>query len=234
MKIACLVIPIVLCVMLVILPIFELIALLSGLDFNIYSELVMPIILTVLAVGAVIAIYIMKPDYGRTGKIFCNLLTPLALLNALCFVDCNSFVTVILAIIWSGCVFAIYLKFVPDGFFKAASAVVSVLLTIAFVALYLVVNVLGNVTNTRTIEETLESPDGALYAEISTVDALFGEKMEVVVRDNSPTGALFGSYTYKDQTVYEGEPHETQTARIEWKDDDTLLINGTEYDIVFE
>lgn len=233
MKIACLVIPIVLCVMLVILPIFELIAFASDLDFNIYSELVMPIILTVFAVGAVIAIYVMKPEYGRTGRIFCNLLTPLALLNALCFVDCSSFVTVVLAVIWSGCVFAIYLKFVPDGFFKATSAVVSVLLTIAFVALYLVVNVLGNVTHTRTVEDTLESPDGALYAEICTVDALFGETMEVVVRDNAPAGALFGSYTYKAQTVYEGEPHEIQTAKIEWKDDDTLLINGKEYNIAF-
>ena len=232
MKIACLVIPIVLCVMLIILPVFEMIAFINNLDFNIYSELVMPIILTVLAVGSVIALYVMKPEYDRTGKIFCNLLTPLALLNALCFVDCSSFVTVVLAVIWSGCVFAVYLKFVPDGFFKATSAVVSVLLTIAFVALYLVVNVLGNVTNTRTVE-TLESPDGALYAEVSTVDALFGETMEVVVRDNAPTGAFFGSYTYKDVTVYEGEPHEVQTAAIDWKDDDTLVINGKEYDIVF-
>lgn len=233
MKIACLVIPIVLCVILLIVPVFELVALVNNLDFSLYNELVMPIIQASLAVGGVIALCVMKPEYGRTGKIFGNLLTPIALLNALCFVDCQSFVTVLLAAVWvCGC-FAIYLKFVTDSFFKATSAVFSVLLTIAFVSLYLVVNVLGNVANERTVSEKIDSPNRALYAEIAAVDALFGEKMEVTVCDAQPAGAFLGSYTYKPQTVYEGEPHETQTADVVWFDNDTLLINGTEYNVVF-
>ncbi len=235
MKTACLVISILLCVLFVILPIFELIALLTDLDFTLYSGLVIPIIQTVLSVGAVIALFIMRPEFGLTEKILCNLITPLSLLNALCLIGYDGIATIILAVICCGCMFAIYVKFVPDSAFKATSAVFSVLLTIGFVVSYLVIGLLGDVVTERNVTETIESGDGVYIAEISSVKGLLGDEMEVrVYPSEAKARVLIGAYTFAPISVYTGEPHETQTADIEWKDGSTLLINGQEYNIVFD
>ncbi len=236
MKTACLVITIVLCVLFIILPIFEFIAWVGDINFTLYSELVIPIIQTVIAVGSAIAVFIMRPEFGIAEKIFANLLTPIALLNALCFIDCNSIVPIILAIVCCGALFAIYIKFVPDGFFKATSAVFSVLLSVAFVVGYLVIGVLGDVVTERSVTETIESGDGTYVAEISLANSiLIGEEMEVRVYPAEPkVRAFIGSYTYDPISVYTGQPHETQTATVEWKDDSTLVINGEEHKISFE
>lgn len=235
MKTACLVISIVLCVMFIILPVFELVAWVNDINFTLYSELVIPIIQTVLAVGSAIAIFIMRPEFGTTEKIFCNLLTPFALLNALCFIDSNSIVPIILAVVWCIAAFVIYVKFVDDGIFKAASAVCSVLLAIAFIVGYLVVGVLGNVITERDVTDTVKSSDGTYVAEISIKKSVLGEEMEVRVYPSEPkTRAFIGAYTYEPVSVYDGEPHETQTADIVWKDNSTLVINGEEHKISFE
>lgn len=232
MVIACLVIPIVLCIFLAIVPIMELIAMLTGYDFILYSQLVIPIIQTVLSIGAVVALYYMKAEFGRTETIFGNLLTPVALLNALYFVNSDSIAAVIMAVIWTVCAFIIYLKFVPDSGFKATSAVFSVLLALAFVGLFLVVNVIGGLINTKTVNDTIESPDGSLAADICTVGAILGDKTEITVRHTEPKAkVLIGYYAHKEVLVYSGEDHEAQTATVHWLDDDTIMINSNEYTI---
>ena len=235
MKKACLVISISLCVLFVFLPIFELIALLTDLEFTLYSDLVISIIQTVLSVGAAVAIFIMRPELGVTEKILLNIITPLSIINALCFIESDGIAPIILVVISALSMFALYVKFVPDSAFKATSAVFSVLLTIGFVVGYLVIGLLGDVINERNVTETIESSDGVYIAEISSVKGILGDEMEVrVYPAEAKARVLIGSYTYSPISLYTGEPHETQTANIEWKDNATLVINGQEHNIVFE
>lgn len=227
-------VPIALCVIFVIVPVFELAGLLCGLDFVLYNEIAVVITQALLAVGATVAIFILRPSYGRIGKLFLLIATPIALLNALCFTDCEWAGSIFLAIVWSGCIFAMYLKFLPDSFFKAASAVVSVLLTIAVGVGYLWGLISGALSD-RKVESTLESMDGTYYAEVCVNDSLFGAGTEIYIKRSGPEfGAFLGSYSAPEMLVYEGEEHEAKTAMLNWLDDSTLIINGEAYRVYAE
>ena len=66
-------------------------------------------------------------------------------------------------------------------------------------------------------------------------DGIITDSMIVEVRKANPEiDAFLGFYQRDSIVIYEGEAYETETAKISWKDDNTLLINGTEYQIVFE
>ena len=234
MKIATLVIPIVLCVLFIIIPIFELVGLISGLDFTIYNEVAVAWVQTILAVGSAIAIFIMKPEYDVAGKVFCMILPPVSILNAICFADSQWGFAVIFAVLWSVSCYAIYIKFVPDSGFKAFSAVVSVLCAISFVLVYLVFGIFFPLINTKTVTESIDSPNGELVAELQTEKSFFSEKAVITVRKAEPVRAVIGCFEHDPIELYEGESHEIHTATISWKDDTTLVINGTEYPVVFE
>lgn len=231
MKIATIVIPVVLCVLLLILPVFELVGLINGLEFVLFNETAVVITQTVLCVGSAVAIFILKPEYERTGRIFWMLALPVSLLNALCFAD-RSMLSVILAVIWSAAVFAVYIKFVPDSGFKATSAVFSVLAAVAFAVIFIVFGIFEPIVNERTVNSSLASPAGTYSAETVTVKTPLSEKMNLDIRKTEPEmNAVLGAYYKKTVTVYEGESYETQTAKISWKDDSTVVVNGTEYPV---
>ncbi len=234
MKILKLAIPIALCVIFLIVPLFELVGLLNGLDFNLYNEMVIGIVQTVLAVAALVGLLILKPEYGWTGIIFLMLALPISLLNAMCFVGGSWVGSIFLAIIWCGCILTLYIRFVPDNAFKAMSAVLSVLITVAIVVIYLW-GLVSGFMGSDTVEETIPSPNGKYVLEITTEESLLSSKMAVKVRLASPvSGALLGDYSADAVTVYEGEPHEADTAKIEWKNESTIVIDGNEYVVSFK
>jgi len=226
MKAVMLIIPIVLCVLLLIVPIFELVGLLSDLEFFLHNEILIVILQTVLTVGATVALFILKPKYEVTGRIFLILLAPIAILNALCFADCQWGYSIIFAVIWGGCAFAMYMKFVPDSGFKATSAVFSVLLTIALVVLYGWNIIYDSFINERTIEKTYESMHGTYVAEVGTSKSLIGTNTTVYITKSEPSyDSFLGYYQPKPLKIYEGEEYEAKVAIISWLDDSTVAIN---------
>ncbi len=230
MKAVILAIPIVLCVLLLIVPIFELVGLVNGVDFFLHNEIVMVIIQTVLTGGAAVALFIIKPEYEKTGRIFIILLAPISLINALCFADCEWGYSIIFAVVWSACAFAMYYKFVPDSGFKATSAVFSVLLAVALVVLYAWNMIYGSLINKRTIEETYPSMDGTYIAEAGTSKSLIGTKTTVYITKADPAADSFiGYYQVKPVKIYEGEEYEIKTASISWLDDSTVIVNDQAY-----
>lgn len=235
MKTATLVIPIVLCVLFIIVPVFELVGLICGLDFVLYNEVAVAWVQTVLAVGSAVAIFIMKPKYEKAGRIFCMLLPPISVLNAICFANSEWKLAVIFAVLWSVSCYAIYIKFVPDSGFKALSAVFTVLFAIAFVLLYIIFGIFFPLVSTANVSESYTSPNGELVAELQTEKSFFSEKAVVEVYKAEPdVRAVIGCYESYPIEIYEGESHEVHTATISWKDNSTLVINDTEYPVVFE
>ena len=235
MAVAMIVIPIVLFVLMAILPIFELVGLILGLDFVLYAEPVIVITQTVLIFATMIAFLIIEPELKRTSRIMLIWLLPISLLNALSFVSAQWSLSFLFAIVWSVCAFVLYLKFVPDGVFKAISAVCSVLISLTFVVLFLIYSVFQPLTVDKTVTESKASPNGELVAEELAVDGVFNDKMQIIVkRSDSVAKAVLGSYEEKPIVIFEGEIHETETARFDWKDDSTLVIKGEEYSVSFE
>ena len=235
MAVVTLIIPIILFLVMLVVPIFELVGLINGFEFLLYNEMAIVITQTVLAFAAMLAILIIRPEYGRTGRIFWMLITPLALINAICFTDSQWAFSILFAIAWSVFCFIIYLNYVPDSIFKAMSAVISVLLAIGLVVMYLIFGIFRPITDKYEITESFSSPNGELIAEEKLVDGIFSDKMRVTVRKVDPEAeAILGYYISDEITVYEGEDYETETAKISWKDDSILIINDTEYAIVFE
>ena len=234
MKIASLVIPIVLCLLMIIVPIFELVAFNNDLDFALYNETAMVITQAVLCFGSMIAILIMRPSYDWLGSIFWILLAPIGLLNALCFVVSEWEYSLIVAAIWVCSILAIYIKFIPDSIVKAASAVVSILTFITIVVVLLVFRLFLPQALPDEVRAEIGSPNGEYVADVMLSKSLTGEKTKIEVRKLNPdTRAVFGAYTKKPVKVYEGESHEIQTAAIAWKDDSTIIVNGNEYAVVF-
>ena len=226
-------IPIVLCVLLLIVPILELIGLVNGLDFFLHSEIVTVVLQAVLTVGATVTLFVVKPEIDLTGRIFLTLLTPIALLNALCFYDGVWGLSVVFAIIWCGCAIALFIKLVPDSNGKATSAVFSVLIGIAFVGMYLVNLIYVSFFNERIVESECPSMYGTYVAEVGTTEGAFGTKTTIYIAKAEPEfKAVIGYYQAKPTKIYEGEEYEYKTAIISWLDDETVIINDQAYQAV--
>lgn len=235
MAIAMLVIPIVLFVIMSIVPIFELVGLILGLDFVLYNEPAVVITQAILVFGTMIALLIITPELKRAARIFLIWLLPVSLLNALSFAGGEWGLSVVFAIVWSVCSLVMYLKLVPDGVFKAASAVFSVLIAVAFVIMFLIRGVFQPLMVTKTVTEAHNSPNGEIIAEEIAVEGVFSDKMQIIVRKAEPKAkAVLGCYEEKTVVIYEGAIHETEISKFSWKDDSTLLINSEEYSVSFD
>ena len=233
-KIALTAIPIVLCVWFVIVPLYEAIGLLIGLDFSLYNEVLIAVLQTIFAIGATVAVFIFKPKYSKYLRMCLLLLFPISLLNALSFANGEWGGSIICALIWCGCIFSIYLKFVPDSVVKALSAIFSVLVAIAFCVVY-VWSLVSGVLSDKTVEDSYESLNGSYVAEVIVEESLLGSKSLVIVKRATPEiGAFFGSYQAPEMKVYEGESHEAETIMINWLDDETVVINGNGYRVIVE
>ncbi len=237
MKIASLVIPIVLCVLFIILPIFEFVAYSNNLDFSLYNEKAIVITESVLAVGSAIAIFIMRQRYNWVGQLFVILLLPITVANAFCFVNGEWDKSIFVSLIMVVAVLAIYLFFVPDSIPKALSAIISVLLAVGIVVTYVMFVIFLPKAFPRDVQKELPSPEGTYVAEVMlyTENPIEGEKTVVEVYQVGPQKkAVLGRYDYRPTEIYKGEDYEIETIVIEWKDDSTLVIAGEEYPIKFE
>lgn len=229
-KIIELTVPIVLCTLFAIFPVLELIGLCTGLEFRIHGEAAFAVIFAVLSVSATVFFFIFKPSFSRTGRIFLTFAAPLSLLTAISFVCAEWGASVIFALVWLGCVFALYIKFLPDSNGKAITAAVSVLLAIALVVIYLWGIIYGAFVSKTEITSTFPSIDGYYQAELGTEKSVLSTKTVIYVsRTEAEFGALFGSFWQESKLIYEGEEYEVKLAQINWLNETTVVINGEEY-----
>lgn len=222
-------IPIILCILFVIVPVFELIGVINGLDFVLENEIITVSVQAFFAVAAAVILFITKPEYNRTGRAFLMLLIPISLFNTLCFVDSSRNYSILIAVISFSCLFALYIKFVPDSRIKATSAVFSVLIAICIAVIYLFNLFSGIIVEQETIT-TLDSPMGTYTAYIYSEESPLSSKSSFEIKKNVPEiKAIIGNYFKKNDVIYEGEAYEAKTAKVSWQDDNTFIINEKEY-----
>ena len=206
-------IPIILCVLFIIVPVFEVIGLTNGLDFVLENEILTVSIQAFFAITALVILFITKPEYNRTGRTFLMLLTPISLFNTF------------------ACVFTLYIKFVPDSRIKATSAAFSVLIAIGIAVIYLWNLFSGIVVKQETVT-TLDSPMGTYTAFVYSEESPLSSASTFEIKKNVPEiEAFIGNYFKKQTTIYEGEAYEAKTAKVSWIDDTTFVINEKEYKI---
>ena len=154
---------------------------------------------------------------------------PLSLANATFYIFRNSSIWVIASmfICIIGCHY-LAIRYGKTRVVKIVGLVISALMIpligfIAFVAL-----VFGSVKAYDTVIQTVESPDGAYYAEVVDSDqgAMGGDTI-VYVYENREVDMFIFRILKKPRRVYDGEWKENM--KIYWTDDNRLVINSTEY-----
>ena len=85
----------------------------------------------------------------------------------------------------------------------------------------------------NTVVKTVDSPDGSQYAEIISVDqgALGGSTVVNVNKYNKNLSLLLFNISKKPNRVYIGEWGEFEDMDIYFKNEECLVIDGTEYEI---
>jgi hypothetical protein len=198
MKKAILALPIALCVIFALYPILEIIALFIKPEFLLYSELVFAVVQAVLAAGALGTVIYFKLDFDKLGQAFGIWALPLSMLNALCFIINGLSISWIFALISAGCVFYIYLKFIPDSTQRAVSAVFSVLL--AFVLGFSMIwNLIYPIFSSKTVIREIESNNGEYIAVLGTSKSLFGTKTVIEIKNRNPKSDLSSAVISKNR-----------------------------------
>ncbi|MBQ5837812.1 MAG: hypothetical protein IIW39_03985 [Clostridia bacterium] len=233
-KIALKAVPSVLLVFFTLIPLHELIAFLTELDFTVYSEKAFSIIQAIIAIGSAVAVFILKPRFNAWERI-CILITfPMSIVTAFTFLNGEWGGAFVFALISCGCIFAIYLKFLPDSVLKAVSAIVAVLLTIV-ICIVFVWNLISGALTDRILDDKYESLNGTFVAEVYIEESLISSKTVVAIkRTESEFGLIMGSFFAPEIIAFEGEEHEAETIMINWLDDETVIINGEAYRINVE
>ncbi len=223
--------PILLCIIFLAVPIFELIGFVNGFDFVLANDILTVSIQAFFALGALVTLLILKPECKITEKILLILLPPISLLNALCFLDAEWKFSILVAFFSAVCIFVMYAKFVPDSGFKAISAVFSVFIAIAIVVIYLW-NLFTGLVVTKEITNSLQSENGTYTATVFSEENPLSSKAYVEITKNSPERDVFiGSYFKKSKSVFEGEAYQAKTTTIFWKDDVTIVVGNIDYNV---
>lgn len=228
--------PITLCVIFAIYPILEIIALFIKPEFLLYSETVFTVVQAVIAALSLGAVIYFKLEFDELGQSFGIWALPLSMLNAFCIIINGLSICWIFALISAGCVFFIYLKFIPDSTQRAVSAVFAVLL--AFVLGFAMIwNLVLPIFSSKTVLREIESNDGQYIAVLGTSKSLFGTKTIIEIKKADPeAGLIIGGYFKKPTIVFEGEEYVALNAKIAWDElnDEILIVNGTAINVFVE
>ena len=110
---------------------------------------------------------------------------------------------------------------------KVILALVIFVLTVLPVTFFGFISLIFRNFGENTVVQTVESPDGAYYAEVIDSDqgALGGDTIVDVYEK------VFFNISKKSQRVYQGDWGEFRDMEIYWKDEHCLVINSTEYTI---
>ena len=168
---------------------------------------------------------------GVLGVLF-SFLTPLSIVNAVfLMLACPKAWVVISVFVTIGCSAYLTIKCGKPRFLKMILWVLSaiIILPVGFIGWILLM--FGNLSQ-NTVVQTVESPNGAYYAEVIDSDqgALGGDTLVKVYENGGLRLLVFNIYK-SPQTVYHGEWGAYENMEIYWKNDQCLVINSVEYPI---
>lgn len=172
-----------------------------------------------------------RPE-GKTLPILSALITPLSLICAvLCVLKCPQVTVIASTALLILCCCSLTAKHTSPLRLKTAVLLLSALMLLPISAFGLGALLFGNAPQS-TVVRTLPSPDGRYRAEVieSNQGALGGDSF-VDVYENGEIHLLLFKIEKKPQRVWSGGWSESEDMLICWKDDDSLLINSTLYEI---
>ncbi len=169
--------------------------------------------------------------YKTTGMIF-SLLPLIQFINTVIYVSkSKSLITaVFMAVCFISC--AVVSKMIIKlNKAKIFSVISSSLMFVVIVLFSFVAVFFGNLA-VNTVVKTVDSPSGEYYAEIVDSDqGATGGSTVVYVKKSDCFDMLILKIEKTPERVYLGEWREYETMEIYWQDENTLLINSTEYNI---
>lgn len=212
----------------------ELICHCFGYNFELNSITVYVSVLALLAVATVVISIIFR-DKTKDGldSVLWILLLPLALVNIFLFSFCSGTIWVfVCSIIAIGCDFFLVLW---NGKY-CTSKIIALVLTVIFsipVGFIGFLCVLFADFGHVAVVQTVESPSRKYRAEVVDVDqgALGGDTLVEVYDNRKHFNLLIFTISKKPQRVYMGEWGAFKNMKINWKDDDCLIIDSKEYEI---
>lgn len=169
---------------------------------------------------------------GKALPILSALITPLSLICAvLCVLKCPQVTVIASTALLILCCCSLTAKHTSPLRLKTAVLLLSALMLLPISAFGLGALLFGNAPQS-TVVRTLPSPDGRYRAEVieSNQGALGGDSF-VDVYENGEIHLLLFKIEKKPQRVWSGGWSESEDMLICWKDDDSLLINSTLYEI---
>lgn len=172
-----------------------------------------------------------RPE-GKVLPILSALITPLSLICAvLCILKCPQVTVIASTALLFLCCCLLTAKHARPLRLKTAVLLLSALMLLPISAFGLGALLFGNAPQS-TVVRTLPSPDGRYRAEVIESDqgALGGDSF-VDVYENGEIHLLLFKIEKKPQRVWSGGWSESEDMLICWKDDDSLLINSTLYEI---
>lgn len=217
----------------VLLPLGTLISSCFGYTFELASVSVFAIAIALISIVLCILSGNGDNSYksGALGVIFA-VLTPLSIVNAVFFMlESRKIWVIICVFIAIGCSAYLTIKHGKPLLIKIISWVLSAILILPVGYFGFIFLIFGNIGQ-NTVVQSVESPNGAYYAEVIDSDqgALGGDTL-VDVYENTEINLLIFKVFKDPQRVYHGEWGEFENMDIYWKDDRCLVINSIEYNI---
>lgn len=168
---------------------------------------------------------------GVLGVIF-TIFTPLSIVNAVFFMLASPKIQVIIsAFITIGCSVYLTIKHGTLRILKIILCVISAILILPIGLMGFILLIFGNIGHNAVVQ-TVESPNGAYYAEVIDSDqgALGGDTL-VNIYENTEINLLIFKISRNSQRVYQGEWGEFKDMEVYWMNDRCLVINSVEYPI---
>lgn len=221
-----------------ILPVAKLVAVLKKYDISLHGSLVTACVLSGLSLLVTIGLLIWQERMtSRVDLIlsaFSSLLFPFAFIHwAVCIPLCDwSLVIIILAVVCLVCFAILLFRSVQPVAMKIISSILALLVALP-VALWVLISPVVGSFGSADVTAELESPNGAYAAQAIYEDrGIFGAKTYVkVLSKEVEKDLLLLSFT-KSPVKITGEWSEKDDAlQMQWKDNETLLINGKAYSV---
>jgi len=134
-------------------------------------------------------------------------------------------------VICFGCSMVVFLRHKCNKILRITMAILYFVVAF-FLQFIVILFVIFGALNHTTIVQTLPSPNGAYTAMVTDSDqgALGGDTTVMVTYNHHRMNLLVGEFS-KTTELYWGKWGEFMNMTLDWQDQDTLLINGTPYDI---
>ena len=234
MKIAISVLMCFLLAFMLIFPLGILISFFNGYSFEMTSITAYSIILLTLSVSLAVLGIFCKKQFNVSMIVLTSALLIQAVINSVtCIYHCHDNILFLISVLSSlACSIFLVIKHIKNMALKIVMPSIAGFLlgALAFPAFF--IWMFSNF-GSENIIQTYESPSGKYYADLIDDDqGALGGATDVYIYDkDSEIDFLVFKAKKKPQEIYVGRWGEFENAKIEWKDDNCIIINSKEYNV---